>query len=722
MRHARKIRLRYKKERVVLSDVLPYEMPFIFSNRHFYRFLVRCGIETDGDSLRWRKDIPRGAFLLLKMLSGGKVTVSREKGEQEIKKPWASIPFSYDILHKPGKTRRLTIIHPLSQIRMVEIYEKYRHAMLHLCSRSRFSLRSPHKIACYFYYRDRLHNRLLGRKADKVEMFFSEYENLRTYFSYRHYSNIYKFYEDYRYQRCEKKFCHLLKFDIQGCFDSIYTHSIAWAAWGGMDAYKDHFTGNDKDFFASRWDTAMQRMNYNETNGVVIGPEFSRIFAEVILQHIDQRVERELLDKGRVCGRDYACFRYVDDYFLFFNDERVKDEAQTLFGRALREFKMNISTEKTQLLDRPFVTPITRAKLRIDELLKHFFSFGKEERDDGGDSDDNEEDTTKDRERLPRTLDTTFRFHFAATFFNKTYKSILMETGVEAKDVLNYTLARIATKTEKLLKKSDKPLRILSEAAADDSLTGEVRGEASRKRRTLERGMAAFLTEMTDSVFFLYSMSRRVNTTLKVIQTLNTCIEYINTPYASGIRRFTPDVRDTVQKKMRDEISLVLQTPFNADTQIETLYLLVALRGMNGRYQLHPAEIERYLKAGDSNGWPPLNALAVSILLYYFRNQDRYKELKAQMLDSVRDRIKAIAPERRKRSAECAVLCADLAACPFLEKRQRKEMCRLMGLSEDEAGDVLEYLDSQGQKIFTKWTGVNVTKELCAKVSQEVYS
>lgn len=37
---------------------------------------------------------------------------------------------------------------------------------------------------------------------------------------------IYKFYEDYRYQNAEKRFEHLHKFDIQSCFDSIYTHSI----------------------------------------------------------------------------------------------------------------------------------------------------------------------------------------------------------------------------------------------------------------------------------------------------------------------------------------------------------------------------------------------------------------------------------------------------------------------------------------------------------------
>ena len=48
------------------------------------------------------------------------------------------------------------------------------------------------------------------------------------------------------------------------------------------------------------FDNLMQSVNARETNGIVIGPEFSRIFAEIILQYIDQKVEQELLGKDLV--------------------------------------------------------------------------------------------------------------------------------------------------------------------------------------------------------------------------------------------------------------------------------------------------------------------------------------------------------------------------------------------------------------------------------------
>ena len=42
-------------------------------------------------------------------------------------------------------------------------------------------MRKPQKVASYFFYKDRLHHILLGRKTDKMEMYFKGYENLKTF-------------------------------------------------------------------------------------------------------------------------------------------------------------------------------------------------------------------------------------------------------------------------------------------------------------------------------------------------------------------------------------------------------------------------------------------------------------------------------------------------------------------------------------------------------------
>jgi hypothetical protein len=69
--------------------------------------------------------------------------------------------------------------------------------------------------------------------------------------------------------------------------------------------------------FAQAFDSLMQRANQNETHGIVIGPEISRIFAELLFQSVDQRAILRLRDNHFELGADYAIRRYVDDVYIF---------------------------------------------------------------------------------------------------------------------------------------------------------------------------------------------------------------------------------------------------------------------------------------------------------------------------------------------------------------------------------------------------------------------
>lgn len=425
MRKRKKIKLSYSKERVLFSDVLPYECPIIFSNRYLYRFLAKyvwVGETQKVDNITWNllkqskhldeKDANAFAALLFGCYEKGK-----RIGTLQHRLNALFYPYHFNIAHKPNKNRTLSIIHPYSQWQVVEFYNQYKYSILYLCNQSKYSLRKPHKVAQYFYYRDRLHRKLLGHESDKVELFFNEYENLKTYFSYEKYSNIYKFYEDYRYQRAEKKFKHLIKFDLQSCFDSIYTHTISWATAGGVDKVKV-LPGYNGSWVGDAFDNLMQSVNARETNGIVIGPEFSRIFAEIILQYIDQRVERELLNREHQNESirhksDYECYRYVDDYFLFYNDEKDRNLFLESLIKWLKEFKLQISPSKTEEFERPFITKITIAKHRVDDLFSNIFSTPLWEDVESNLDAKKEEDTEnvdfdKDQEILYRRFNPSF--------------------------------------------------------------------------------------------------------------------------------------------------------------------------------------------------------------------------------------------------------------------------------------------------------------------------
>ena len=56
MKKRKKKYLKYSKERALLSDVLPYEVPITFSNRYFYRFLVNNNIEIKENKLRFENN------------------------------------------------------------------------------------------------------------------------------------------------------------------------------------------------------------------------------------------------------------------------------------------------------------------------------------------------------------------------------------------------------------------------------------------------------------------------------------------------------------------------------------------------------------------------------------------------------------------------------------------------------------------------------------------
>ena len=693
--------------------------------------MVRNQIRIDDGLVKWGNHISAGALAVLAFIVNKSVADLQNIGNclnlEKYNKQ--RIPFTYNILHKPNKFRELTVIHPLNQMQMVDFYEKYKSVLLYFTNLDRFSLRHPNKVACYFFYKDRLHNKLLGKKADKIELFFNEYENLKSYFSYERYNNIYRFYEDYRYQRAEKKFTHLQKFDVQSCFDSIYTHSISWAIGGGKTSFKENFNGRDYSF-GGVWDELMMEMNYNETNGIVIGPEFSRLFAEVILQHIDKRVDTSLSDKhGFKFNKDYVCYRYVDDYFFFYNDQKVCDQAMLLFTNVLKEFKMTISSEKTECIERPFITDISRAKQQIDRLIDDNLKLKMNELDideteDDVDKDYVEEDVSISAERVNKAMNTKFSWYFSSNMFNAEFKSILKSCNVKSKDVVNYTLARVATRLNRDLLKFIRKHKVLSVAMDGDSGNFD-KAEIAKVRNRMEVSLGKFIVNLIDSVFFLYAGSQRVNTTLKMMDILNLIIITFDSNYEdNSVQRFTQEMRDYIFSKIHNEVSLVFQrTRHDENAQIETLYLLLIIKRLRSKYRLSEFEIKRYMGNTNDEGFtfPKLNAIAIEILLYYFGNEQRFCELKNELMNSVIKKYKDVSEKTRKISTELVILTLDLMTCPYIKKEVKNKIGELMGIKKDDVHAMMRYLKKH-KTMFMRWEGIDITKELNAKVSQEVYA
>lgn len=726
MRHRKKIKLSYSKERVLFSDVLPYECPIIFSNRYLYRFLAKyLWVDKRGAKDKetvlsqtkriYDKDAYTFAALLFGCYNRGTVIGNLQHKDNDV-----FYPFKFNIAHKPNKNRTLSIVHPFNQWQVVDFYERYKYSILYLCNQSHFSIRKPHKIAQYFYYRDRLHRKLSGHESDKVELFFNEYENLKTYFSYEKYSNIYKFYEDYRYQRAEKKFKHLVKFDLQSCFDSIYTHTISWVTADGVDKVKilPSYHGS---WVGDAFDELMQSVNARETNGIVIGPEFSRIFAEIILQYIDRKVELEIgKDKPGICHkRDYECYRYVDDYFLFYNDPDDKDRFMESLTKWLKEFKLQINSSKTEEYERPFITKVTIAKIKIEELLHSIFSKPLWEETFESDvviDDEEDEESNKDADIIEKS----FKLCLSANEINAQIKEIVKESGVEYRDVANYLLERISQKLDAFLNRYESGFRKYERLMAGDYPDKDKIVECSQK---CQRLLTNYLIALTDVVFFVFNSNRQVNTTLKLQKIMNTIILYAKRHGAfnkdNPKSRFQTISKDLIFKKIQDEITLVLYTTdAHRNTLHESLYLLVLAKELGYSYLLNPEVIKKFIKKSELQ----YNLFACIILMYYYANHRCYKELKDELKEKIENKYKTVATVERKRDAELTILTADMMTCPYVDDVYKRKLLAAMGITEDEDQRMILRFAKKQKYIFTRWTMFNLNKELQAKISQEVYS
>lgn len=323
------------KYRVLLTELLPYELPLGIDNEGFYQNM------QNGNLLKIFKE-----------------AIKRKTDE------W-TIPFDYSVRKYGGdKLRKLSLIHPITQLACVDFYERYDYYMLSLCKNSPFSIRYIADCAkCKFKAEDVEH---LGEQdvQNRIEVMEDEIEKrYRSYFSYKRYDMMYKFFNSGDYLRLEQKYTNLMKMDIASCFYHIYTHTITWAVKGKKQA-KNLI---NKETFENKFDSLMQRTNYNETNGIVVGPEISRIFAEIILQRVDVNVLNILKQApyNMKLGRDYEVRRYVDDHYIYANSEENLRIILSVYKNELEFYKLYVNESKLEFIERPFVSNVTDSKREI---------------------------------------------------------------------------------------------------------------------------------------------------------------------------------------------------------------------------------------------------------------------------------------------------------------------------------------------------------------------
>ncbi|AFJ02686.1 Reverse transcriptase (RNA-dependent DNA polymerase) [Methylophaga frappieri] len=686
----RRATLTHRKQRSVLTDMLPFEVPPTFSNRGFYRFLRDHDIEIDDGCIRWVSDT-NDLDATMQLLFG-----IEDKGsiETEILSEWGrtktrryvrlkkcnmtTIPFNFQISHNlDGRT--LSVVHPRNQVAVASFYAAQSALIVYYTSLSDFSIRRPVSVSRHAYFNDRLHQEKLDSVAG-VEEEDKEYEQLGSYFVYKKYRNIHQFFESYKYHRCEKKYDAMVQIDVNKCFDSIYTHSLPWAVLGKSQT--KFSLSESKHTFGGLFDTLMQNLNHNETNGIVIGPEFSRIFSEIILQAVDVELSKRLSEDSNLTHKvDYEIFRYVDDYFVFYNEESTQLKIIETLQAFLKVNKLSINTSKIKHYQKPIITEITIAKNRISTLLNNEINPATEEV------------VVEDPEEAGAIK---LACPVNSNRLIIRFKTVIKETSVTYGELLNYTLAITENKIEKLFQ---------SYLACDKTIHDQ-------------KQLLKTLLAVMEFAFFVYSANPRVNHTIRLCRMITASIDFLcvnSLPY---------ELKHLLFKYVHDNVLQQLEkNAMNAHCEVESLYLLISLSQIGREYWLPESVLLRHFLITEEEATHKyqrvgfMSHFSITVLLSYIKDKVRYAKLKAFTEEHIIRKLEYMRAHCHN-DAEAMILLLDLIVCPYISTATKDAIGQFFGLD----ATTLTAIQKTNDHWFTAWGGkFDLGKELDAKRSREVY-
>ena len=411
--------------------------------------------------------------------------------------------------------------------------------------------------------------------------------------------------------------------------------------------------------------------------------QFSRIFAEIILQSVDVELITKLAKEENLNHKvDYEIFRYVDDFFVFYNEESTQLKIFETLQKVLKSKKLSINTAKIKHYQKPIITEITIAKGRISTLLN-------DEIDPGCVEDSLADPSTQPKQNLVCAIN--------ANSLITRYKSAIKEAGVTYGELLNYTFAIVENKIERLFK---------AYVASDKS---------DRDSKRLSTALFAIM----EFVFFAYSASPKVNHTIRLCRMIATSVGFLHT------QRLSYELKHLLFKYVHDNVMQQLEkNTMSPHREVESLYLLISLSQIGREYWLPVSVLLQHflIKEDKSTGDYDRTAgfmshFSITILLSYIKDKARYAKLKAFVVAHIMAKLEYMKSHCHI-DAESLIMLLDLVVCPYISTVTKNDIGQIFGL--DAAG--LLSVQTANDHWFTAWGDkFDLGKELDAKRSREVY-
>ena len=318
----------------ILTDVLPTELSAQFSYMNFYEFLQSKNKELED---------------IINIIVSDKN--KNNKPLFDGSKNWVSMPLKYSIMKQLHSVREISLIQPIAAMQLYLFICAYQKEMLTLLQKNaQFSLRFHRKNndLCY------------KNKNKSVTKYFLDLKDVTgkdlieqtgLYFNIGPYQSIAEFTSSEEWLVLNSKYKYFIRTDYKACFDSIYTHAFNWIIGKDVNDTKEFKNGS----VYTSIDRILMNINGRTSNGIVVGPEFSRMVAELLLQTIDREVLNMLLNQNIVAGENYNIYRYVDDIFIFAESENLANIIVEYYSEASRKYLLRLNESKLYRSKVPFV-------------------------------------------------------------------------------------------------------------------------------------------------------------------------------------------------------------------------------------------------------------------------------------------------------------------------------------------------------------------------------
>ena len=341
----------------ILTDLLPVEISELFSFSQFYLFLMekkqREVIEQIINTLRIHKS------------KGDKVMF--EHG-------WGAQPLKFNILKTKKTLREMSIVHPFSAINLFLFMECYQKDLLNYFENNHYFSIRYHKKNTDLYYKSKSKQATNYFQAASNKIGKGAIQQAGNYFKIFPFESINSFTDSRKWRISNFKFKNYAKADFKSCFDSIYTHAFKWII---VRHVVDSKMANNSHLFITI-DRILQNINGLSSNGLIVGPEFSRLTAEVLLQQIDHEVKSMLLVENIAQHTNYEIFRYVDDIHIFAHDKETVDKIIENYTHIGDKYLLKLNELKLFTCQTPCLPKEWLGKTRaISDVISGFFYRGK---------------------------------------------------------------------------------------------------------------------------------------------------------------------------------------------------------------------------------------------------------------------------------------------------------------------------------------------------------